>query len=60
MSIARGAMGLSVVCLCDTLCILMDLTIQIDTICMGLSIVYFKGPQVEFSKTMVYFCQRLL
>ena len=33
-----------------TLCILMDLPIHIDTISMGLPIVFFKGSQVEFSK----------
>ena len=32
-----------------TLRILMDFPIHIDTISMGLSIVYFKGSQVEFS-----------
>ena len=32
------------------LCILKDFPIHIDTISMGLSIVYFKGSQVKFSK----------
>ena len=32
-----------------TLCILMDFPIHIDTISIGLSIVYFKGSKVEFS-----------
>ena len=32
-----------------TLCILNGFSIHIDTISMGLSIVYFKGSQVEFS-----------
>ena len=30
-------------------CILMDFPITMDTISMGLSIVYFKGPHVEWS-----------
>ena len=34
---------------CLTLCILVDLTIHIDTISMGLPIVYLEGSQVEFS-----------
>ena len=34
---------------CLTLCILVDFTIHIDTISMGLPIVYFKGSQLEFS-----------
>ena len=33
-----------------TLCILIDFPIPIDTVSMGLSIVHFKGSQVEFSK----------
>ena len=33
-----------------TLCILMDFLIQINTIWMGVSIIYFKGSQVEKSK----------
>ena len=33
-----------------TLCILMDFSIHIDTISMGLPILYFKGSQVAFSK----------
>ena len=33
-----------------TLCILMDGPIHIDTITLGLPIVYFKGSQVQFSK----------
>ena len=33
-----------------TLCMLMDFPIHIDKKRMGLPIVYFKGPQVEFSK----------
>ena len=33
-----------------TLCILMDFPIPIDTISMGVPIVYFMGSQVEFSK----------
>ena len=33
-----------------TLCILMDFPTHNDTICMGLPIVYFKGPQVGLSK----------
>ena len=33
-----------------TLCVLMDFPIQIDTISMGLPIMYFKGSQIEFSK----------
>ena len=33
-----------------TICNLMDFPIHIDTISMGLPIVYFKGSQVEFSK----------
>ena len=32
------------------LCILMDFSIYIDTISMGLPIVYLKGSQVEISK----------
>ena len=32
-------------------CSLMDFPIQIDTISMGLPIVYFKGSQVVFSKS---------
>ena len=35
-----------------TLCILMDFPIQINTIRMGLSIIYFKGSQVEISKEL--------
>ena len=31
------------------LCFLIDFTMHIDTIGMGLPIVYFKGSQVEFS-----------
>ena len=31
-----------------TLCILMDLPMHIDTICMELSILYLKGSQVDF------------
>ena len=33
-----------------TFCILINLSIHIDTISMGLSIVYFNGSMVEFSK----------
>ena len=33
-----------------TLCILMDFPIHLDTISMGLPIVYFKGSRVEFSR----------
>ena len=33
-----------------TLCILMDFPIHIDTISMGLPIVYFKGSRVDVSK----------
>ena len=33
-----------------TLCILIDFPIHIDKISMGLTIVYLKGSQVEFSK----------
>ena len=33
-----------------TLCILMDLSIHIDTISMGPAILYVKGSQVESSK----------
>ena len=33
-----------------TLCFLLDFLISIDTICMGLPTVYFKGSQVEFSE----------
>ena len=33
-----------------TLCILIDFPILIDTISMELTIVYFKGSQVEFSE----------
>ena len=33
-------------------CILMDFPIPIDTLSMGLPIVYFKGSQVEFSKLL--------
>ena len=33
-----------------TLCIRIDLPIHIDTISMGLSILYFKGSQVEVTK----------
>ena len=35
-----------------TLCIMMDFPIHIDTISIGLSIVYFKGSQVEFSPSL--------
>ena len=38
-----------------TLNILMDFPIQVDTINMGLPIVYFKGLQVYFSKIKIYF-----
>ena len=31
------------------LCFLVDFTVHIDTIRIGLAIVYFKGSQVEFS-----------
>ena len=31
-------------------CILMDLPIYVNTICMGLPIVYFKESKVEFYK----------
>ena len=37
-----------------TLRILMDFPIHIDTISMGLPIVYFKGSQVEFSNVYVF------
>ena len=37
-------------CLLLTLCILMDFPIQIDTISMGLPIVYLEGSQEAFSK----------
>ena len=33
-----------------TLCILMYFTLHINTISMGLPIVYAKGSQIEFSK----------
>ena len=33
-------------------CILIEFPIHIDTISMGLPIVYFKGSQVEFSKLL--------
>ena len=33
-----------------TLCIVMDFSIQIDTIRMGLYIIYFKGSHVGISK----------
>ena len=33
-----------------TLCIQMDFPIHVDTMSMGLSIVYFKGSQLKFSK----------
>ena len=33
-----------------TLCILMDFPIHIDTLGMGLPILYFKGSQVDVSK----------
>ena len=39
-----------------TLCIPMDFPIHIDTISMGVPIIYFKGSQVDFSKIMMYFC----
>ena len=35
-----------------TICILMDFPIHIDTINMGLSILWFKGSQVEGSKSV--------
>ena len=39
-----------------TFCILIDFPIHIDTISMGLSILYFKGPQVEVSILLLYIC----
>ena len=41
---------MSCIILVLTLCILMDDPIHIDTISMAMSIMYFKGSQVEFSK----------
>ena len=40
--------SIAVVVAALTLRILIDFPIHIDTICMGLPIVYFKGSQVEF------------
>ena len=34
---------------CLTLCILMDFSIQMNAIRMGLPVIYFKGSQIEIS-----------
>ena len=38
-----------------TVCILIDFPLQINTIRMGLSIIYLKGSQVESFKKIMYF-----
>ena len=47
-TVAEGESELSLCIL--TLCNLMDFPIQVNTIRMGLSIVYYKGSLVEISK----------
>ena len=48
----KGAITLTSSSTSFTLCIMVDFPIHIDKLSMELSIVFFKGSQVEFSKSV--------